>query len=138
MLVLSLGIDAADGEENGFEDVPSDSWYAKYVSAAKQHHLLRGISETQFGTGNYITRESLCVMIVRALELSGIDPQGKDAVGAFSDSTLISDYAADSVEALRSKGIISGDETGRFRPRDNISLAESAKILTEAILNGVR
>lgn len=48
---------------------------------------------------------------------------------SFADSADISDWAAGMAAAMASRGIINGYEDGTFRPSDNITRAETVKIL---------
>ena len=59
-----------------------------------------------------------------------------EAEKQFSDAESISDYAFESVMRLQKQGIISGDESGCFRPDGNATLVECAKMIAEAILSG--
>ena len=53
----------------------------------------------------------------------------------FSDADEISDYAKDAVEKLSAAGIINGDESGKFNPKQSATRAETAKILWMTIQN---
>ena len=47
----------------------------------------------------------------------------------FHDESEIAIYARNAVNTLVKSGIINGDENGNFRPADNATRAEAAKML---------
>lgn len=51
----------------------------------------------------------------------------------FSDAGDISDYAKDAVAYLAGEGVLSGFEDGSFKPLNNISRAEAAVIIYNAM-----
>lgn len=53
--------------------------------------------------------------------------------GAFADAADIASWAAESVEAVRSNGIVSGYPDGTFRPRANITRAEACHMIVNLI-----
>ena len=107
-----------------FTDVNEDKWYSKYISNAVSAGITKGISDNQFGVGLNLTREDAAVIICRAANIKG----DVSAVN-ISDKENISDYALNSVFLLYNKGIVSGNPEGEFMPKNNITRAETAKIL---------
>ncbi len=128
MLALSFGFDLVN-EEIPFEDVKKDAWYYDYVRSAYLAYVVKGISETKFGSGMDITRQDLAVMIVNALKSSdNVLPEVEEAV-VFTDEALISDYAKEAVLMLQKADVISGYDDGSFKPQGNATRAEAAKML---------
>ena len=127
MIVTAFLADAEKGE-NGFTDVPQDSWYCPYVSVGVSAGIIRGISAEEFGTGRAITREDAAVILVRTMARMGRTAQ-TEAMTAFSDSAEIAEYAKGAVEQLRQMGVVSGTEENKFMPRANITRAEAAKMI---------
>ena len=125
MLVLSLGLDPADGALDRFRDTDGQAWYMPYLVCAVRDGIVNGLSDDTFGIGVQITREDMAVMIARAVEAQAAGQDGT----RFADWEEIADYARDSVAALADMGLIQGDENGRFLPKAFTSRAEAAKVL---------
>ncbi len=123
-MLISLIGDTENISDNSFSDVPSDSWFAPFVCAAKATGIVNGVSDTEFGVGQNITREQMAAMIYRAGKLLGYAPKGEPK--AFTDAHLISDYAKESVDALTAGGVINGKEDGSFAPQSTATRAEAA------------
>lgn len=115
-----------------YEDVRADQWYYPYIVAAEKAGLVKGIDETHFGIGDQISRQDAAVLIARMLEMKGIVLDGGSAAG-FADQDEIPGYAAGAVNALKDKGIVSGDDTNRFHPQGNTTRAEAAKMVFMAL-----
>lgn len=111
-----------------FDDVENGKWFAPYIASAVKAGIIKGVNETNFGTGSYITREDVAVIVNRILKLNA-----DFDISKIADSDKISDYAVSSVAALYKNGILSGDENGAFRPKDNITRAEIAKVIYMAL-----
>lgn len=123
ILCLAAGIEGIKAL-GGFLDVDSNAWYAEYIMAAKEAGVVKGISDTEFGIGEKITRQDFAVMILRAFELSA--EQGDVQ---FTDYDTVSDYAKEAVKTLSKKGIINGYADGTFKPFANCTRAEAAVII---------
>lgn len=112
-----------------FEDVSEDDWAYKYIRSAYIAGIVNGISDTEFGYGQNITREDLCVMIERTLKAGDLTvPENSEANIVFADDDSISDYAKESVYKLAAAGIVSGDGEN-FNPKACATRAEAAKIV---------
>lgn len=119
---IALGLMSAEpiAGATAFSDVDSSSWYASYVNAAVSLGIVSGYSDTQFGVGEYITRQDVAVILNRTYKLSVVN----NAV-EFYDESDISDYAKEAVEKLSGAGVINGSD-GRFMPKSNCTRAEAA------------
>lgn len=123
MIVSMLG----DGElyaDNPFTDVAANEWYAPFVCTAKAIGVVSGVSDTEFGVEQNITREQMAAMIFRAGKLLGFAPSGRTK--SFADESDISDYAKDAVLSLASAGVIGGMPDGTFLPQATATRAEAA------------
>ena len=126
MLLLAVGAEF-DNAENIFGDVLDDGWYKDYVLTAKKLGIVNGISDDEFGIGTNITRQDMAVMIARTMEKFKIQPEKKNVV-SFDDDDKISDYAKESVKLMKSIGLIEG-YNNEYRPSDNLTKAEAAKVI---------
>ena len=116
-----------------FGDVDGNDWAYPYIRSAYKAGIIKGVSDTEFGYGQNITREDLCVMINRMLTIGELTLPQVDG-GVFGDDGEISDYAKESVYYLERAGIILGDGTN-FNPKANATRAEAAKIVYLALVN---
>lgn len=114
-----LGVKPALGTST-FADVNSSSWYAPYVNAAVSAGIIGGYSDTQFGVGDFITRQDVAVILDRMYDIASLENAQN-----FLDINDISDYAKASVERLSGAGVINGSD-GKFMPKSNCTRAEAA------------
>lgn len=114
-----------------FADLNSSQWYYGYVNALYKRGIVRGTDTTTFGPDSLILRSDAAVILCRAL---GIAENTELAVSdnLFGDDESIADYAKNAVYALKSLGIVSGDEQNRFCPDNSILRAETAKLVWNA------
>ena len=129
MLTLSLDVMPDATAEIPFADVPADHWARPYIAAAYRMGIVSGISETEFGIDQPVSRQDLAVMCNRALEKTGRYLQAIEETIVFTDADTIAAYAQESVDNMQRYGIIDGLPDGRFHPQDSATRAESAKIL---------
>jgi len=123
MILAAARDEIINDAENKFADVDSSSWYAPYVLTALQKGYVNGISNTEFGVGQFATRQDICVIINRVINLEATNNSG------FNDGDMIADYAKEAVSALSGKGIVTGYPNGSFGPREYCTRAEMATII---------
>lgn len=129
MLVIGLDI-KYDGEDKPiFADVDENQWYTQSIYYAYSAGIIKGISENEFGIGAAIKREDAAVMAYRALQKFNLIDDSIEYVSDFTDGDMISEYADQPVAAMQHIGVISGYETGEFRPYNSITRAEAAVII---------
>ena len=131
VITLGFKVNLAEGECD-FEDVDENSWAYPYIRSAYVAGVVNGITDTIFGFGSNITREDLCVMTDRMINIGGFDLKASQDIN-FSDENQISDYAKESVHRLAAAGIVSGTGDG-FKPKANATRAEAAKIVYLAMM----
>ncbi len=125
--MICEALDIKMGENSiTFSDVEPGAWYEPYVKIAASQGIIGGKGNGEFGIGENITREDMCVIALRALntELSETEL-------TFTDSEEISDYAKEAVATLSMLKVISGFNSGEFRPKDSCTRAQAAKITYE-------
>ncbi len=98
---------------NRFTDVPnpaedSSAYYAQAVLWAESKGITAGISETEFGVGNVITREQLATMFYKYATWKGYDVSGHADISGYPDKLSVDSWAQDSVSWAVSESIISG------------------------------
>ncbi len=129
MIVVALNLEETQGEIPKFRDVDENSWYYNYVKIAYQHGIIDGIGDNLFGVGEPATREAVATMICRAAEAKGIYLDDVITIYPFDDKDSISEWAVESVEILRESMIINGMYANMFVPKNNITRAETAKLI---------
>ena len=127
LLVTAMNLNTV-GDELTFDDVSKEDWFYNYVYTAYNSGIINGISANAFGSGQPITRQDLAVMAYNTIKVCDLEISGA-ADSSFKDAASIADYAAEAVAALKGEGILSGDDTGNFRPNDNTTRAEAVKII---------
>ena len=107
--------------ENVFADVSGEKWYAVYMQSAYKAGIIDGGLARP---DDYITREEMCNMIVRAYERKN---KAESSALAFIDASQISDR--DSVSKAYGTGIIKGYEDNSFRPKSVLTRAEAVTVI---------
>lgn len=130
LLSRMAGADVTSHSASGkFADVADGDWFNQAIGWAADNGIVAGMSETEFAPLSPITREQFTVMLSRFASFAGIDlSQTADEI-AFTDADNFSDYAKDAIGIVQRAGIINGRDDGTFAPRDNITRAETAKML---------
>lgn len=124
MVVLAKGLQPLEQTELPFTDVPDGHWAKPYIAAAYRAGLVKGISATEFGLGQAVSRQDLAVLCSRAFPDIG---RTTGTAETFIDAQQIAPYANDSVDKLCQAGVLSSG--GYFRPEDAATRAENAKII---------
>lgn len=116
-----------------FEDVSSGDWYYDFVTQAYLCGIIKGESETTFGSGKNITRQDMAVMCYNALVKKGVLNEEAESELSFKDSEEISDYAKEAVGALSNAKILNGSDDNTFNPFDFATRAEAAQMMYKAM-----
>jgi len=140
MLVLATGRYNAQ-LQSGFSDVPYDHWSNSFIASAVKEGLISGIGEGRFGLGENIIRQDMCVILYRLTEenseKTGDEEASETAEGVeplpFDDANEIGEYAQSAVKTIFDKGIVNGMDNNTFRPMDNLTRAQAAKVIYEII-----
>ena len=111
--------------EGGFKDLKDGAYYTGYAQWAYIYGIMNGMSSTSFSPNSNITRQDICVLLYRYLSQYSEKSISTEA-NAFTDSSSVSGYAKDAVNAMRNIGVITGYEDGSFRPKGYATRAEVA------------
>lgn len=133
MLMLAFGITADNSTSKTFDDVPASHWAYEYVTIASSKSLVNGISQSEFGVDNFITREDMATLGYRVLSYFGGITGGQSLENKFSDSISFSDYAINGILMLNNEGYLNGYPDGSFKPKNNVTRAEAAQLIYNLI-----
>lgn len=105
-----------------FPDVDPSAWYAQSISYLGQLEILQGYEDGTFRPNRPIARSEFVAIATRFTQMTLTDRQ------QFSD--VPQDYwAAVQINSAKVQGWINGYPDGTFRPDQNITRAEAAKIV---------
>lgn len=109
-----------------YRDMLPDAWYYNDMGRAVQMKAFQGAGGL-LHPDDPITREEAFVVLARAFALT----DGRSAsLSDFSDNGEVSSWASGSLSALVENGYVNG-ANGRLNPKNNITRAEFAKIITD-------
>ena len=123
MLALSFKL-GDKGADVSFNDVGENDWFRDSVRACVSNGIINGISDTEFGTGRYVTRQDAAAMLARMFNAPQPDDTEK-----FGDDAEIADYAKGGIYMLKAADMLGGYEDNTFRPNLPVTRAEAAKMI---------
>lgn len=132
MVIRALGLKTEIIDN--FDDVPADTWYYEGAGIAKALGIVPG-NEKFFHPMDYITREEMMVILLKALAVTGYEfslTEPEPVLSQFDDAVLISNDARLAVACLVKAGIIKGSN-GKIAPKDYATRAEITVTLYRAL-----
>lgn len=129
-LVSLMGWDLADSDQGSFKDNQNkEKWYYRYIETAVKHGIV--IKEDEFFYPNdYITREDMAIMIVRALGYDGLARYLNSQPSTFSDVDKNSGY----ISLVKDMGVVKGKGDNLFDPT-GIAKREEAIVMLMRMYN---
>lgn len=122
-IVRGLGLSANKEAARQFKDVNSNSVMGGYIGAAVESGIVSGVSSTSFAPNNYITRQDMALMMIRAANYVGIDTKlvstADTVLSGYKDKSSVSSYAKTGLAQAIEIGIISGTSSTTLSPKDN-------------------
>lgn len=134
MVVVAFGVEII-GSTTEYVDIRKTDWCAEYVAGAVNAGIIKGISDNLFAPNKSITREDMSLICYRVLKEHG-KSYNKNETGTPLDLETVSEYAKEAVETMFQWGIISGYEDMTFKPQENTTRAEAAKLIYNLITVG--
>ncbi len=131
--VMAVDMNKDDSGETPKQPNPSFTdiaghWGENSIIRAAAQKIVSGYPDGTFKPNNPVTRAEFTVMLVGALKLDGTG-----AAIDFSDLTKIGAWAKRAVALAVQAGIVSGYEDGSFRPDAQITRAEMASMIANAL-----
>ena len=114
-----------------FADVAWGEWYTPAIKWAYEKGIVAGRSTTHFGPNEVITREEMCVMIVRYATYRGVTLYAVESKQVFADDSAISDWAKSAVYICQQADIVNGKLNNVFDPAGTGIRAEASVIFTK-------
>lgn len=128
MIMTAFGKNTGGSFE--FNDVAPSAWYYDVVCTAAEEGIIIG-SNGMFFPEEKITRQDICVILMRILEKYGFEIRNDDDM--FKDDNEISEYAKDSVYTMKFLKVINGTGDNYFEPKNFANRAQAAKIVSEVL-----
>ncbi|PEB52160.1 S-layer protein [Bacillus pseudomycoides] len=111
-----------------FKDVPQGHWAFEAIDSLANVGIIAGYGNGIFGMGDDVTREQVAALISRTFQLEEQDEYENPYGDINENSTMF----PKEILALTELGIFQGDEHGNFRPKDTLTRAEMAQVITKA------
>ncbi len=140
LLYRLLGYDEPEAPELApFPDVPTDIWFAGYVSNMKALDMIHGYGDGTYGPGNNITRAEFTKLALEAYYFIVDDEEIRDVIDGWMDgaittaySDLEEDWYTPYVTTAANMGFTHGFKCGEsrcFGATDDITRAEATVML---------
>lgn len=138
IIVRGLGLMRPGAGKDIFNDVPRNAWYYDAATIAYEYNIVAGYGNGKLGPMDKITREQAMAMTARAMKITGLDVELKDneiseVLAGYTDLNSVADYAKASAAACVKNGIITGRSKTTLAPKDNITRAEVAAIVSRLL-----
>ena len=118
--------------EFNYNDTPTDAYYYKYVNSLSSLNILEGYGNGTFKPTNNITREEASVVIDKLVNYLNLNIQSINRK-LYLDENEMSWWAKPYIDRTVSYGLMSGYKDNTFKPKKNITRAETAQILYNLI-----
>lgn len=119
-----------------FNDVSSSAWYAPYVVAAKESGIVKGYDGDRFSPDGNVNRAEALKVLIEAAGFTGVDSNFETNYSnkegwtyVFFPDVLMDEWFAKYVAYAKDFEIVGGYVDGTFKPGNNITRAEVAKIV---------
>jgi hypothetical protein len=123
----------ADGNVQQFSDVPSTNPFFAYINILRTEGIISGYSDGTYRPNAFVTRGETAKFIHNALWRNGVQGMevGSGVMSDFPDVTG-SNVFKDSIIYLSREKIINGYSDGTFKPNNNVTRGEMAKMVDGA------
>lgn len=128
------GLDTTQTPAAGFTDVPATEWYYNSVNWGFANGIVKGIDDVTFAPNEKITREQMAIMLNNFTNNTDLVLPVTNTAASFTDSTIISPWATESVNKIVSSGIMSGYPEGNYNPQGKATRAEAATVIYKLII----
>ncbi len=131
--MVVLAVDRSGKPDSGAKPVPklgdiAGHWAETIIREAVAAGIATGYADGTFKPNRTVTRAEFAVLLVKALKL-----KGTNAPPEFADAAKIGAWAKESVMLAAQAGILKGYKDGTFRPGAEITRAEMAAMIANAM-----
>ena len=112
-----------------FDDVKDTDWYYEEIQKAVEAGYVSGYPDNTIRPNEEITRQEVAKVIALAF---GLNYESSNFFHLFEDDDQMASWARPYIGALYNKGFVSGYQDGTYRPENNLTRGEAAKILSNA------
>ncbi|MGN1116682.1 MAG: S-layer homology domain-containing protein [Candidatus Ornithomonoglobus sp.] len=112
ILLTAYNLPIYKHETTSFTDIEEGTWYEPYVETAVRMGIVKGISDTEFGIGQPISRQDIAVMCMRMIDLINSDieiPTEEELTDDFAP--VIEDGTVEISEDVIEPDEVNADET---------------------------
>lgn len=128
--LVNRSFDFTERQENHFEDVPLDAWFASHVDLAVAAGYISGYDDGTFRPQEPISRQEVAAIVYRLKDL----PEAPvDTLERFADADAIPEWSREFVAAVVEAGLMRGYDDDTFRPEASITRAESVVTLDRIV-----
>lgn len=128
--IINLIFGYTESSETSFKDVSPSDWYRSHALIAQAAGYIQGYPDGTFRQGNYITRQEVCTIMVRILELRDselaeflkVDVKINDAV---------SDWAKSDVMLFLKLPYLKLDSAGNFRATQPMTRQDFCELMVQ-------
>lgn len=124
-----MNINPAELNENIFEDVDSNEFYAPFINWAASKKIVLGVDAKHFEPNKTLTREQMATIIVRIFRTYGYNFNANLMKPIYKDDKEISDWAKEEVYELTNIGIVQGNADSTFNPKGYLKRGELAELV---------
>ena len=129
VLAKVAGADLSEYSEKVFDDVSEKNYYFRASGWAYANGIVSGKGERRFAPDDPISRQEVCLMMVKYLAYKGLSLPVTVSGETFADDKQIAGWARDAVYKIRSYGVISGKPGNNADPKGTASRAETATMI---------
>jgi len=132
------GVNIDNYVNTAFDDVIIGKWYTGAVKWASDAKIVLGTTNTTFEPLANISRQQMCVILVRYATYKNITIPSINQPKKFTDDSKISSYAKDAVYICQGSNIINGLPDNTFDPKGNATRSQVAKVFKEFHQNYIK
>ena len=138
--VNAFGFNSADADQSPFRDVKADTWFAPYVQSAKENGLIQGYNQHYFRPNEVINRAEALKILLEAGSFDNLFDYYNENYANKNDwwyvffiDVPIGEWYSHYVAYAKDASVIGGYEDGTFKPANNITRAEVAKMVMKIL-----
>ncbi len=134
MIVRGMGW-KSNSYRGGYSDIASTDWFAGELQILIDRGIMQG-ADGAFRPNDAMTREEMATVIFRMMKNAFNIPSANHTQNRFSDESSISSWAYESVMESARNGILTGFETGEFKPAELLNREQAMVVIFRLMSKG--